>query len=692
MIINDKSIYDRSQKILEELLGSGATFRDGQYEAIEATMMKKRTLVVQRTGWGKSLVYFAATRLLRESGKGVTMVVSPLLVLMKNQVEAAARLGLKCDVLNKTSIERHSEIIEKMKNNELDLVLVTPETLFKGELQAQISNIQIGLFVIDEAHCISDWGHDFRLEYGRLREIVKGISSDVPILATTATANDRVIADLEAQLGGNVFVCRGPLTRESLSIQVINMPSRALRYAWILENVPRLDGSGIIYCLTKRDCEYLADFLNKNGISAMPYYSEQGMEEKMEEAQEKFEKNEIKVIVATIKLGMGYDKGDISFVIHYQMPSSIVSYYQQIGRAGRSIENASVFLLYGKEDMTIVNYFIDTIFPSEEDVNSVLELICGSEGGMRARTLESRLNISKKRIERTLEFLENEGVIEQKRHAYHKTDKELFYDGERYGEIANQRRAEARQMQQLLTHKGCYSKYIVECIDDHTATECGRCAICRGCEILPSEVSLESKEIASSYINRLVLTIPPRKMWLSLEDVRSKIEHVNGEGICMSQYGEVGYGRLVKDAIEGGAQISEELIGRSVELLRNMVMEKGINLVTYVPSRRGFLVKELAERISARLRLPLVPLLEKKPAPRQAEMENGAHKCANAYNSFELTDNFNEIIDTSVPQIALLIDDYVDSRWTLTACGYRLMQGGISEVYPFALAAKNGDQ
>ena len=274
--VDHPDIYQRSLAIIKKLYGSSARFREGQYEAIEATMTQKRTLVVQKTGWGKSLVYFVCTKLMRAQNKGVTMVVSPLLVLMQNQIEAAEKMGLSCDVLNSRVKDRKSDILAALEANELDLVLITPETLFSDEVQKHLKNIRIGLFVIDEAHCISDWGHDFRLEYGNLKKVIAQLPQNVPILATTATANDRVIADLELQLGNNVYVSKGSLSRESLSIQVLHMPNRIERYAWILENIKKLPGSGIVYCLTQRDCDYLADFLRKNKISAEAYYSRDG--------------------------------------------------------------------------------------------------------------------------------------------------------------------------------------------------------------------------------------------------------------------------------------------------------------------------------------------------------------------------------------------------------------------------------
>lgn len=687
MIINNKEIYEKSNKILKELFGVSATFRKGQYEAIEATMTRKRTLVVQRTGWGKSLVYFTCTKLIRDMGGGATVVVSPLLILMKNQLESARRLGLRCEVLNKTTIERHGEIIDALKGNELDLVLVTPETLFKEDIQEQIKSLNVGLFVIDEAHCISDWGHDFRPEYSRLREVIRALAKDVPLLATTATANNRVIKDLELQLGDDVYISRGPLTRESLSIQLLHMPSRAERYAWILENINKLEGSGIIYCLTKRDCDYLADFLTRNGVSALAYYSERGKEEENLIAEEKFERNEIKAIVATIKLGMGYDKGDIAFVIHYQMPSNIVSYYQQIGRAGRSIDNAYVFLMYGKEDMSIIDYFIDTIFPKKEDVDAIMELISGSKNGIKARKIEASLNISKRRIERTLEFLENEGAIVQEKYAYKLGDTTFVYDSERYEAIIALRRAEARQMRALASHQGCYSKYIVNCLDDMSATDCARCEYCRGAPLISNTVSMKYKELATSYINGLVLTIAPRKMWQGTELFESsKIEFINKEGICLSEYAEVGYGELVKRAIEENERFSDELLGKSAELLLPLIKENEIKHLAYVPSLRSDRVSDFASRLAKRCNLTLCTLLEKKEAPPQSEMENGAHKCENALLSFEVMG------DKKIPDKLILLDDLVDSRWTLTACGYKLMQAGASEVYPFVLADTSNEQ
>lgn len=679
----DPEIFERATSIIENLYGPGASFRDGQYEAIEATMTRNRTLVVQRTGWGKSLVYFVCTKLMRQHGRGVTMVVSPLLVLMENQIEAAKKMGLRCDVLNSTVKDRREQILQSLEDNELDLILVTPETLFSADVQAKLKDLRIGLFVIDEAHCISDWGHDFRLEYGKLKTVIGQLPANVPILATTATANDRVVADLERQLGSDVYVSRGPLTRESLYIQVLEKPGRIERYAWILETVPKLPGSGIIYCLTQRDCDYLADFLNKNGVVAAAYYSRGGEEGDVlnHQIEEDFRNNRLKVIVATIKLGMGYDKGDISFIIHYQMPSNIVSYYQQIGRAGRNIDRAYVFLMYGKEDEDILNYFINTAFPSEEETEKLVQFI-GDHDGVRLGEINAALNVRKARIDKALAFLLMDGFVRKEKSIYYLTPKKFTFDRDHYESVTATRRQEMEQMKALARTEQCYSRYIVSCLDDHSAHDCGHCATCMGRELFPSATSETYLHLAETYINKLTIPIEPRKMWAASEVIRGgRIKFVNQPGFCICRYGDPGYGELVKRGkYSRERRFCDELVGKSAEMLKPLVAEREITQVCAVPSLRSDITIDFAKRLAQSLKLEFCDVLEKTASRPQKEMENSAHQCANALVSFKVREG------ASVAGNILLVDDMVDSRWTLTVCGYKLMEAGAELVFPFALA------
>ncbi len=511
-------IRTKAEKALHNFIGEGSDFRQGQFEAIEATLTNRRTLVVQRTGWGKSMVYFVCTKLLRDEGKGVTLIVSPLLTLMSNQIAAAEKAGLKCDVLNseKTDDEK-DDIIEKMKSCDIDMVLTTPETLFTERVQTALPMIKIGLFVIDEAHCISDWGHDFRLEYCRLNKVINAMPSNVPILATTATANNRVIADLKEQLGGDVYVSRGPLMRKNLSIHILKLKDKTERYAWIYESVPKLDGSGIIYCLTCDDCDEIAKFLTENGISARAYYSgkksdDPDMLDPNKDTERLFMNNEIKVIVATVKLGMGYDKGDISFIIHFQTPPSIVAYYQQIGRAGRNIDRAYTFLMNGKEDSDILEYFRRTAFPTEHEAKSVYNCI-KDNCGLGLYQIVNRLNISQRRIENALNFLVNEEFIYKEKGKYYPSLNVFRYNKEHYKEITKQREAEFAQMMELLDTDKCYSRFVVNTLDDKTEENCGLCSNCLGYEEFPSKVSDYAIEAAANYLEKQYYDITPRLKW-----------------------------------------------------------------------------------------------------------------------------------------------------------------------------------
>ena len=675
----DSNLYDRAAAILKKMYGENASFREGQYEAIEATMNNRRTLIVQKTGWGKSLVYFICCELLKEANAGATIVVSPLLALMDNQREAAERIGLNCGILNSAvDSEAKSEYLSELEQGKLDLVFITPEGVFKDDFQRVLPNTHVGLFVIDEAHCISDWGHDFRLEYGRLYKVISALPGNVRLLGTTATANDRVVEDLKKQFGDSVYISRGSLLRDNLYIQVLHMPDRASRYAWMAEMIPKLDGSGIVYCLTARDCDYVADYLRKNKISAEAYYS--GKPD-VEESLKLFQHNEIKVLVATIKLGMGYDKGDVAFIIHYQMPQNIVSYYQQIGRAGRSIPKAFTFLMTGQEDEDIIDYFIRTAFPTEKELREVRRIVTEHDG-MKANGLSRYINARKARTDKALNFLEHDGYLYYE-NGYHSTPKPFVYEGDFYEKIRQVRYREMRQMQELQTITGCFNRFIINALDDNTDKNCGFCANCMGRQY-PDRPKQSELEKAQRYLDSLQMTISPRKRWPAMDGhilSNKSIRPCNDEGVCLSKYGDPGYGALVKQGkYPDPTRFSDELIGKSTEVLEPIIKEKHIGYVTCVPSLRSDLVKDFTERLAKRLGIQYVELLKKSPAAQQKTMENGSFQCKNALDSFSVPDG------VKIPKKLLLVDDIVDSKWTLTVCGYRLMEKGCEEVFPYALA------
>jgi len=389
--------------LLRQALGDDtATFRDGQWQAISALVQRRaRLLVVQRTGWGKSLVYFLATKLLRDQGAGCTILISPLLSLMRNQIAAARRIGVRAETINSTNAKDWRKIESGLKRNEFDILLISPERLanddFVNRCLLPIAN-RVGLFVVDEAHCISDWGHDFRPNYRRIVRILRALPRTIPVLATTATANDRVVGDIVEQLGPNLEVQRGPLARASLSLQNISLGSHAERMAWLAGLLPELPGSGIVYTLTVRDSKRLAQWLQSQGIDAEPYYGAMETEQR-EDLENRLLNNEVKALVATVALGMGFDKPDLGFVVHYQRPASVVHYYQQVGRAGRAVDDAYGVLLNGEEDDAIADYFIRSAFPTSQDVEQLLGTMRSANASLTIPKLQERVNLAKGKIE-----------------------------------------------------------------------------------------------------------------------------------------------------------------------------------------------------------------------------------------------------------------------------------------------------
>ena len=678
-----QKIFYEANSILHELYGPKAKFRDGQYEAIEAVLTHRRTLVVQKTGWGKSLVYFISAKLT----PGLTIIISPLLVLMDNQKEYAEKLKLKCVILNSTvKSGDKEEICHRLEKGKYDILFTTPETLYSPELQRTLPNLNIGMFVVDECHCISDWGHDFRLEYSHLNHIIKNLPTNISVLGTTATANNRVIDDLKKQFGGDVFILRGSLTRSSLHIQVLKMGSKAQRYAWILKNINKLPGSGIIYCLTRRDCQQLSDFLNQKGISSRPYYSSDELPN--EETEILFSQNKIKAIVATIKLGMGYDKPDIGFVIHFQCPSSLVAYYQQIGRAGRQ-ENlqAYCFMMVGKEDKTIQEYFINNAFPTfEEEGKVITALEEHSQDGLNQSNLMHYCNLSSKALKRSIMFLSNNGIIYYENKKYYRSANPYKFKGEYYEAIRQTKRNEIKELQDFIDTKKCYSQYVAHSLNDNTAPRCGKCANCLGHDIIAGIETPSIEEINSiqKQLNQLYIEITPRKLWPEIDlqfDSKTKIGVPNEIGIALCKYGDAGYGEMVSYDKYHANMFRDYLVEQSAIALKKFIHGKGYKYITNIPSSRSKKVADFARRLASKIGYSYIDLFDVSSVDKQQKtMQNSIYQCRNAKDKIKLKPN------ASIPSKVILVDDMVDSKWTLTVAGRLLTLHGCESVFPFCLA------
>ncbi|HDZ9210337.1 RecQ family ATP-dependent DNA helicase [Aeromonas veronii] len=694
-------IRAQAQRLLQTALANpSAEFREGQWEAIDALVNhRQKLLVVQRTGWGKSSVYFISTRIFRDRGMGPTIIVSPLLALMRNQIESAQRLGIVAETMNSTNTADWQEVTRRILTNQIDCLLISPERLANdGFIETVLQPIadRIALMVIDEAHCISDWGHDFRPDYRRIVNILRQLPANTPVLGTTATANDRVVEDIQIQLG-DIQIHRGPLTRESLALQAMVLPDQASRLAWLAQVIPTLPGTGIIYTLTVRDAEQVAKWLGLNGIDARAYYGSVENEdfENSDTYRQHLEglllNNQLKVLVATTALGMGYDKPDLSFVIHYQAPGSIVAYYQQVGRAGRGIDHAVGVLISGVEDQDIHEFFRASAFPSEAQVNEILQLLEQSDG-LTLRSIEEHTNLRHSQIEKVLKLLsvENPAPVIKDGSRWFRTPVHYRMDHNRIAHLTRQRVQEWQEVQAYIADIGCKMTFLRRALDDFDPTSCGKCSSCLGYPEVNVHVDPILAHRAGTFLKHAEMVIEPKAQVASnafLEyGFRGNLpQHLRAqEGRVLSRWGDAGWGRLVADNKHAG-RFNDELVDAMAEMIQQRWQPNPAPLwVCCVPSRNHpELVPDFARRLAVRLGLPFIDAIRKvKDNQPQKGQQNRFHQCRNLDGAFD-------IYQRNPGQPVLLVDDVVDSGWTLTVIAALLQQAGSGPVYPVALASSS---
>jgi len=682
------------------LANSAAEFRDGQWEAIDALVnQRQKLLVVQRTGWGKSSVYFISTKIFRDRNMGPTIIVSPLLALMRNQIESAQRLGIVAETMNSTNTADWRAVTQRILNNEIDCLLISPERLANDEfIETVLQPIadRIALMVIDEAHCISDWGHDFRPDYRRIINILRQLPDNTPALGTTATANNRVVEDIQTQLG-NIQIQRGSLIRESLALQSMVLPDQASRLAWLAQVIPALPGTGIVYTLTVRDAEQVANWLNRNGIDAKAYHGSieaEGFENSnayRQHLEGLLLNNQLKVLVATTALGMGYDKPDLSFVIHYQAPGSIVAYYQQVGRAGRGIDHAIGVLMSGVEDQDIHEFFRDSAFPSEAQVNEILQVL-ESNDGLSIRSIEERTNFGYGQIEKVLKLLgvENPAPVIKDGSRWHRTPVHYQMDHNRIAHLTGQRKQEWEEVQTYLVDTGCKMTFLRRALDDPDPTPCGKCAPCIGQPLIDQPVDRGLVHQAATFLKHAEMVIEPKvqvaaSAFLEYGFRGSLPEKLRiREGRVLSRWGDAGWGRMIADHKYAG-HFGDELVEAMVEMIQQRWQPSPApQWVCCVPSRNyPELVPDFARRLATQLGLPFVDVVSKvKNNQPQKGQKNRFHQCRNLDGAFAIS---GSVPDTPV----LLVDDIVDSGWTLAVIAALLQQAGSGVVYPAALASSS---
>ena len=678
-------VRERAEQVLQALAGPGARLREDQWTAISALVEQhRRALVVQRTGWGKSAVYFVATALLREQGAGPTVIVSPLLALMRNQVAAAERAGIRATTVNSSNVDQWQEVYAEIAAGHVDVLLVSPERLnnpgFRDEVLPRLAETA-GLVVVDEAHCISDWGHDFRPDYRRIRTLLEELRQGVPVLATTATANARVVTDVAHQLGDDTLVLRGSLERESLHLAAAVLPDPAHRLAWLADWLQQAPGSGIVYTLTVAATEDVAAFLAAQGISAVAYSGKSDDAERRQ-AEKDLLANRIKVLVATSALGMGFDKPDLGFVVHLGAPASPIAYYQQVGRAGRGVERAEVVLLPGREDEAIWAYFASLAFPPEEQVRQVLEALTGVT--LSTAALEPRVELRRTRLETMLKVLDVDGAVRRLQGGWTATGQPWAYDAERYAQVDADRRAEQQAMRDYVTTTGCRMEYLRRQLDDPAAAPCGRCDNCLG-RSLDLAVSPTSLQAAQEALGRPGIVLEPRKMWpTGLEELKGRIpaDEQAAPGRALGRLSDLGWGTRLRELLQAAdAPVPQDVVAAVVKVLAAWDWEERPTVVVALPSRtRPQLVGSLAARLAELGRLDLLGALDLVGSPARAG-SNSAQRARSVHGAFGVPPGW-ELTGTRV----LLVDDRTDSGWTLTEAARLLRQAGAAAVLPLVLA------
>ncbi|MEV4032844.1 RecQ family ATP-dependent DNA helicase [Streptomyces umbrinus] len=719
--MSNAELRTAADTVLARLVGApagDARLREDQWRAIEALVAdKRRALVVQRTGWGKSAVYFVATALLREQGAGPTVIVSPLLALMRNQVEAAARAGIRARTINSSNTEEWDTIQDEVAASEVDVLLVSPERLNNPDFRDQVLPklaAATGLLVVDEAHCISDWGHDFRPDYRRLRTMLADLPPGVPVLATTATANARVTADVAEQLGTggstDALVLRGPLDRESLSLGVLQLPDAAHRMAWLAEHLGELPGSGIIYTLTVAAAEEVTAFLRQCGHTVASYTGKTENADR-QQAEEDLLANRVKALVATSALGMGFDKPDLGFVVHLGSPSSPIAYYQQVGRAGRGVEHAEVLLLPGKEDQAIWQYFASIAFPPEEQVRRTLDVLAQAGRPLSLPALEPLVELRRSRLETMLKVLDVDGAVHRVKGGWISTGDPWTYDTERYAWVAKQRAAEQQAMRDYVTTTGCRMEFLRRQLDDEGAAPCGRCDRCAGPRFADA-VSSSSLDSARGELGRAGVEVEPRKMWptgLPAVGVDLKGRIPAGEqaasGRALGRLSDIGWGNRLRPMLSPQAPdepVPDDVAKAVVGVLADWAKGPGgwasgspdaqprpVGVVTMASHGRPRLVQSLGARIAEVGRLPLLGSIEYAPGHEAAQVSrsNSAQRLKALDGALVVPPGLTATLAQAQGPV-LLVDDSTETGWTLAVAARLLRRAGAQGVLPLVLAVQ----
>jgi ATP-dependent DNA helicase RecQ len=601
-------------------------------------------------------------------------------------------------------VEQWQGVQDAIAAGEVDVLLVSPERLnnpgFRDEVLPRLA-ATTGLLVVDEAHCISDWGHDFRPDYRRIRTLLADLPAGIPVLATTATANARVTADVAEQLAtradqastsdDDVLVLRGSLDRESLRLGVVRLRTAQQRLGWLADHLAEQPGSGIVYCLTVAATADVADYLRARGHTVAAYSGQTDPTERLA-LEEDLLAGRVKALVATSALGMGFD-ASLGFVVNLGAPASPVAYYQQVGRAGRGTDDATVVLLPQLEDRDIWKYFSSLAFPPERLVRETLDALTEAGRPLSTAVLETHVELSRTRLESMLKVLDVDGAVRRVQGGWTATGADWAYDADRYRRVAEAREREQAAMLAYLDTGECRMWFLRDQLDDPGATRCGRCDNCGGLT-LATDVSDAAVAAAEERLARPGVPIEPRKLWptglatLGIP-LSGKIAEGATEGRAVARLTDLGLGQQLRDLFRPDTEdgpVPVPLVRAVVEVLGDWTPGAQV-LVAVESATRPVLVSDLAAGISRHLGIPLVGrfVIADPGVPPGRGAANSAQRVAAVRRRHRLVAEPAQVTGKTV----LLVDDRVVTGWTLTLAAAALREAGASAVAPLTLAVES---
>lgn len=655
---------------LKEVFGFN-NFFDDQWKTIDRILQKKRVLLIEKTGFGKSLTFqFPATQF-----DGLTIIFSPLIALMRDQIKSLNEKGIQVGLINSEQTDDENFLtIQNAINNKLKILYIAPERQENSVWQEAVSKMNISFVVVDEAHCISSWGHDFRPAFRRIINLMKVLPSNIPVLATTATATVGVAKDIKNQIGGDIELIRGDLLRENLKLNVVNVNSEEDKMAWISNYLQKVRGNGIIYTGTRSNAEIFSKWCESEKLNTIYYHA--GLDSDSRKLVEKeWMNNQYKAVISTNALGMGIDKSDIRFIIHTQITQSPIHYYQEIGRAGRDRKTAEIFLLFNPADKELPLSFINGARPPlvkyERVINALKQAPLGEKDIMRATNL-------KQTQVRTIKA----DLLDQKiiREAMYGRSKKYEYqynapalDFSSFEALRNHRLEEFEKMVEYIKTDRCKMLYLCNYLGDVNSSSCEICDSCLE----------QTNEFSMNQIDREKVQTFQDNFFPILEVETNRTNMING--IASSYYGFSNVGAIIhKCKYENGGDYPNILVKQTLRAFGKTFKEQKFDLIMFVPpTKSGKLVENFAIKITHVLKLPIAELYKIKETKEQKIFQNGALK----------TENIKDAFDTSVDIIGksiLLIDDIFDSGATIKEIGKMLTNKGAKMIAPLTIAKTVG--